>query len=145
MMAPIVAAGWVVAGVALGGVLAGLAAAGSRDRERRVLAVGLVIAALVYVVFGALAGEPGRVAVELVVAALFAVPAAAGARGSWWALAGGWLAHGVYDGAVHLAGPGGGPAWYAALCIGFDGIVAASAGRQWLAWREVNRTMAGPS
>lgn len=120
---------WGGSGVVLGGAFLRFARRGDEARERRVLAVGLLVAAAAYVVF-ALAYEGAvRLLVELSGAALFAGLAYASAqrssRRSWSRLlAVGWAAHGLWDGLLHLSGLGYGPQWYAALCVGFDFVVA---------------------
>lgn len=116
---------WLAAGALLGAAFLRFAAAGDAFRERRVLAVGLVVAAGVYAVLASTGGA-GPLALELAGVALFAVPAYAGLR-AWpgW-LAAGWAAHAVWDGALHLIGPGYGPEPYALLCLGFDPVVAAA-------------------
>jgi hypothetical protein len=84
-----------------------------------------VVAALVYVGFALVAGSRARVVLELAGVAIFAAPAYAGYRGSPLILAGGWAAHTVWDALLHLGGPVAGVEWYAALCLGFDPLVAA--------------------
>ena len=115
---------WVGAGVVLAAGLLRFAGRGGPGRRSRVLAVGLVVAALVYVPFALAAGDTGRLVVELAGVAVFAVPAYLGVRGSSRLLAAGWVGHVAWDVGLHLLGPAYGPAWYAALCIGFDLVVA---------------------
>ncbi len=117
---------WIGAGVVLAAGLLRFAARGGAGRRRRVLAVGLMVAALVYVPFALAAGDMGQLAVELAGVAVFAVPAFLGVRGSSRALAAGWVGHVLWDVGLHMVGPAYGPEWYAALCIGFDLVVAAS-------------------
>jgi len=102
---------WVALGVVLAVAYAGIARRGSESRERRILALGLLVAAAVYV--GSTVG-------------FFLGIAAAGIHwGSGW-LAAGWTVHVVWDGLLHYITPGVAPAWYALLCLGFDLTVAAA-------------------
>ena len=115
---------WIGVGVVLSSGLLRRAARGGASRLRRVLAVGLVVAAAVYVPFALAAGDAGRLVVELAGVAVFAVPAYLGFRGSSRLLAAGWVGHVLWDVGLHMVGPAYGPEWYAALCIGFDLVVA---------------------
>lgn len=134
---------WILAGAALGAAFLRIARAGGADRERRVLSAGLVVAALVYVGFALAAGDGERVVVAAVGASLFSLPAYAGVRGWPLLLAIGWGAHGLWDGLLHLTGPEYGPQWYAALCLGFDPVVAVVlAGRARVGTRIVPARMA---
>lgn len=117
---------WVLAGLALGGIFLRFATSGGAVRERRILAIGLLVASLVYVGFALVAGSGGRVLVELAGAVIFALPAYAGYRGSPLFLAAGWGGHVLWDVLLHVAGPVPGVEWYAALCVGFDPLVAAA-------------------
>ena len=123
MSAPVLLS-WIAAGVVLATGL--LRYAGSRDagRRRRVLAAGLMVAAMVYVPFALAAGDMSQLVVELAGVAVFAVPAYLGIRGSSRVLAAGWAGHVLWDVGLHVVGPAYGPDWYAALCIGFDLVVA---------------------
>ncbi len=106
-------------------------------RERRVYAVGLVIAALVYVGFGAAGGAGAQwLALETLGLLLYGAAAWAGLRGRTWLLAAGWAAHIGWDVLLHLSGAGSEytPHWYPWLCVSFDlvmaGAVLASSGRE---------------
>jgi hypothetical protein len=115
----------VLAGAVLGGLFARFAHSRTGPGEVRLLAIGLVVAALIYVVF-ALPGANGRwLAIETLGVALFAGVAWLGLRVSLWWLALGWVAHVGWDVGLHfdrtqpLVG-----AWYPLLCVGFDLVVA---------------------
>lgn len=114
--------------IVVGAILGALFAIFARARkaaEVRVLALGLVVAALIYVGL-ALAGR-GRewLGIEMAGVALFGLLAWLGLRGSPWWLAVGWVAHVGWDVGLHLdraqAVVG---AWYPLLCVGFDLVVA---------------------
>lgn len=93
---------------------------------RRVhFAVGLVVAALVYVVFAISRGAIDSLLVELGGVALFTAIAFLGMRYSRWFLAVGWAAHVGWDLLLHPAGAASyAPWWYPIVCIGFDLVVA---------------------
>ena len=103
-----------------------------RRGEDRVYAQGLVVAALVYLIFALAAGAGvGAVVTEVIGIALFGAVAWLGTgRAALW-LAAGWAAHVGWDLLLHpLAEVGYAPAWYVRACIGFDLVVAA-----WIALR----------
>lgn len=115
----------ILAGAMLGGLFVLLARRQRGSGEVRLLGLGLVVAALIYVVL-ALARADGRwLATEAGGLALFAGLAWLGLRHSSWWLALGWVAHAGWDVALHLdrAQPVVG-AWYPLLCVGFDLVVA---------------------
>ena len=106
-------------------------------RERRVYAVGLVIAALLYAVFGVAGGADAQwLALESLGALLYGAAAWGGLRGRPWLLAAGWAGHVAWDVPIHLSGAGAEytPPWYPWLCVSFDlimaGAVLASGGRR---------------
>ena len=98
-----------------------------RRAERRLYALGLISAAVIYVGF-ALAGgaDPRWTAIELTGILPFAGLAWLGLRRSAWWLAAGWGAHAAWDVGLHLVAgtPMFVPAWYPVVCIGFDFFVA---------------------
>lgn len=115
----------VLAGAVLGALFALLADSRTRPGEVRLLALGLVVAALVYVAF-ALSRADGRwLALEAIGLALFAGLAWLGLRVSLWWLALGWVVHVGWDVGLHLdrTQPLVGP-WYPLACVGFDLVVA---------------------
>jgi hypothetical protein len=114
--------------ILVGAVLGALFAIFARARkaaEVRVLALGLVVAALIYV--GLALADRGRewLVIEVAGAVLFGCLAWLGLRASRWWLAMGWVAHVGWDVGLHLdraqAVVG---AWYPLLCVGFDLVVA---------------------
>jgi hypothetical protein len=95
---------------------------------RSLLAVFLFIAAALYIVFAVRAGEGTFwVAGELAGVGIYGTMALRGLRGSPWWLAAGWVAHPIWDIALHYFGPGGSfaPAGYTITCLSFDLVVAA--------------------
>ena len=115
----------VLAGAVLGALFVLLADSRTSLGEVRLLALGLVVAALLYVGF-ALARADGRwLALEVIGLALFAGLGWLGLRVSLWWLALGWVVHVGWDVGLHLdrTQPVVGP-WYPLACIGFDLVVA---------------------
>ena len=114
-------------GAALSLALVGLARTYQPRRERRVYGVGLVIAALFYVVFGAVGGAGARwLALESLGGVLYGSAAWGGLRGQPWLLAAGWAGHVAWDVLLHLSGAGAEytPPWYPWLCVSFDLVMA---------------------
>ena len=92
---------------------------------RRLFAIGLPVAAAVYLIFAGSAGMVRDLLVESIGVVLFAAIAWAGLRFSAWLLALGWVAHVGWDLLLHpIAGPSYAPWWYPVTCIGFDLVVA---------------------
>jgi hypothetical protein len=99
----------------------------ARRRGKRAFAIGLVLAAIVYVPFAIAAGTRHDVFIEVCGVALFGVLAILGTRSSAYFLAAGWAAHGAWDVVLHPIGsPTYAPWWYPVACIGFDIVVAAA-------------------
>jgi hypothetical protein len=96
------------------------------ERELQVLASGLVIAALIYVVAALVAGATEVVLLELAGAAVFGLLAVLGLRRASWWLAVGWALHVGWDLAAQLADQPVLPLWYAIACLAFDLVVAAA-------------------
>ena len=113
----------ILGGAALGALFAVLAAKRGGAGERRLLALGLVVAALIYVGL-ALSADSRWLAVEAVGVVMFGGLAWLGSRAPWW-LALGWAAHVVWDVGLHLdrAQPVVGD-WYPLACVGFDLVIA---------------------
>jgi hypothetical protein len=96
-----------------------------RVSDPRVFGVGLVIAAVVYVLFAATAGSTREVLVELGGVALFGALAFVGIRYSAAVLALGWVLHVAWDLLLHPVQVSSyAPWWYPVICIGFDLVVA---------------------
>lgn len=94
--------------------------------ERRLLALGLVVAALVYVGFAVVWAGGAWIVVELGGVIIFAGLAVLGLNRSPMSLAVGWGLHPVWDAGLHLMGAGAAfaPAWYVVACLSFDLLVA---------------------
>lgn len=114
-------------GAVLSLALVGLARWYPPGRERHVYAIGLVVTALIYVVFGVAGGAGSRwLALEILGVLLYGAAAWAGLRGRPRLLAVGWAAHVAWDVLLHLSGAGSEytPHWYPWLCVSFDLVVA---------------------
>ena len=94
--------------------------------ERRLLAIGLVVAALVYVGFAVAWGGGAWIAAEAGGVVIFSGLAVLGLKRSPWSLALGWGLHPLWDAGLHLVGTGAtfAPGWYVVACISFDLLVA---------------------
>lgn len=116
---------WLLLGCVLGAAFLAFSRAQGRA-EVRVLAIGLVVAALVYVGFALVGAGPDWVVVEAVGVAVYGALAWLGLRRSPLWLSVGWALHPVWDAGLHLAGSGAAfaPEWYALVCITFDLLVA---------------------
>ena len=89
------------------------------------LAAGLSIASLVYVVFALISLNTIWITVEVVGLLLFLMFVWLAYQYSFWFVALGWLLHIVWDVGIHgMETAPYVPQWYAWLCVGFDGIVA---------------------
>jgi len=113
----------ILGGAALGALFAVLAAKRGGAGERRLLALGLVVAALIYVGL-ALSADSRWLAVEAIGVVMFGGLAWLGRRAEGW-LALGWAAHVAWDVGLHLdrAQPVVGD-WYPLACVGFDLVIA---------------------
>lgn len=95
-------------------------------REMTQYAIGLVVAALIYVGFAAAFGASlPWLLLETVGVVLFSVVALIGLRVSTWALIIGWVAHTLWDVLLHkVLNVGFVPEWYPVGCLGFDLLLA---------------------
>jgi uncharacterized protein DUF6010 len=115
----------IVVGAVLGGLFVLFAARKGSRAEARLLAAGLVVAALIYLVLALARNGGDWLAIEVGGVALFGALAWQGMRGSPWFLVVGWLGHVAWDVGLHLdRAPPIAPEWYPLLCVGFDLIVA---------------------
>jgi hypothetical protein len=120
-----------ILGPILTGAVLGLlfALAAHRRGDLRLFAIGLIVAALIYVALVIRNGSSGWLVLEAAGLLIFTAFAGMGLRAPGWLGAGwlgaGWLAHVGWDVGLHLdraqsvVGP-----WYPLGCVGFDLIVA---------------------
>ncbi len=118
---------WLFLGLAAGFVFIIFTRKLSKELERRILALGLVAAALIYAFFAATGYASGWIAVELIGVLIFSAFAELGVKRSVLWLAVGWALHPLWDAGLHLYGVGAyvAPAVYVLMCIGFDVFIAA--------------------
>lgn len=98
------------------------------DREIQVLAIGLGVAAALYVGFAWVGGATGPwFATEMAGLGVYGLSALLGWRYSSKWLMLGWLAHPIWDLGLHFTGAGAtySPGWYVVTCVSFDLTVAA--------------------
>jgi uncharacterized protein DUF6010 len=114
-------------GFVLGALLVLSARRGGPARETPVFALGLIVAALIYIGFALANGAPVR---SLLLESLGVIPfgllAWLGSRRSQLWLALGWAAHTAWDLGFHLgaSAPAFVPSWYPVVCTSFDLLVA---------------------
>ena len=135
----------ILVGIALAIVFVLLARMRGGRGERALLAVGLVVAALVYVGFASAGQVEARWHfTEAVGLLVFGVLAWWGLRREPIWLAVGWALHVGWDLGLHGGLPGAAqpfvPTWYPALCVGFDIFVAGYIlGRQASGWASTSQ------
>jgi hypothetical protein len=125
---------WLVVGVLLGLMLIFYV---QKRKEKNILAIGLIVAALIYVCFALIWGDIEWLFIELLGVMIYGVFYLLGTRFSYIWIAVGWMAHPLWDVFLHLQGPGYfvAPEWYAVTCISFDFIVAAYILMRLKGWR----------
>ncbi|HET6897792.1 MAG TPA: hypothetical protein VFK70_05570 [Vicinamibacteria bacterium] len=115
-----------VIGVLLAFAVSLFAWAAGFDRERSFYPTVLIVVASYYVLFAAMDGSMGVLAVESATMAVFALFAFLGFKSNLWWAAAALAGHGLFDfihgSVVHNPGV---PTWWPAFCGGFD--VAAGA------------------
>lgn len=103
--------------------------------ESRILALGLMVAAVIYVGFAVIGGAHQTwVKVEITGVGIYGLFALLGWRYSCWWLMLGWLLHPIWDVWLHLFAKGTDftPAGYAVACISFALVIAGYiSGTQW--------------
>ena len=114
-------------GFALGGLFILYARRGGPARESLVFAVGLVVAAVIYIGFALANGAPARaLLLESFGVLPFGLLAWLGLRRSQLWLALGWAAHVAWDLGLNagVRAPAFVPSWYPVVCVSFDLLVA---------------------
>jgi hypothetical protein len=110
-----------VSGAALGALFVAITARRTPRGEAGLLAIGLVIAALIYVLVALFGAGRSGLLYEVVGLLLFGAIAWLGVRVSHLWLALGWAAHVAWDVGLHVDRIQAiVPAWYPLLCVGFD-------------------------
>jgi hypothetical protein len=115
----------IMIGALLGPVLVLMARRSGRVGEVRVLAIGLVVTAFLYVALAVPGADRSWLVLEIGGLAIFGVLAWLGTRISPGWLALGWAGHVAWDVGLHLERiQSVVPPWYPLFCVGFDLIVA---------------------
>ncbi|MEZ4619105.1 MAG: hypothetical protein R2867_26825 [Caldilineaceae bacterium] len=118
---------WLLVGFVLGGLFVVAARRHDVQKERVILAVGLLVAALIYVGFALLWGNLQWIAIEVGGLLLYACFVLLAQRHCVIWLVVGWAAHPLWDIGLHWLGQGHtvAPEWYVLVCLSFDLLVAA--------------------
>lgn len=119
---------WLLIGVVFGVAFSSIARK-QKQGEQTLFAVGLLVAALIYLFWGLVRGVTvSWLVTEILGVGIYGVFALLGLRYSLWWLALGWTIHPTWDAGLHLLNGAESfvPMWYVIFCIGFDLIVAAS-------------------
>ena len=111
-------------GAFVAGALTTLVSRQGVRRGVRFWALGLVIAAVIYIGFALRAPASSMLEVEAAGVGIYGVLALLGAMRSPWYLAVGWLAHIAWDIFQPAYAREFVPAWYPPACAGFDLVVA---------------------
>ena len=125
----------IVAGILLAiGFILLVRRSGNFTREKRIYAIGLVVAAIIYVGFGLFSDSVGWKITELIGVPIYALFAWLGLKKSGWFLAAGWALHVFWDAGLHGISTPFVPPWYIATCLGFDLLVAG-----YIGFREIKK------
>jgi len=113
----------VLIGAALGALFVLFVRTRNRRRELTTYGVGVIVCAVIYVVFAILRHGLPHLPLEILGLAAFSVAAMVGLRG-WPAVIGlAWIAHGAWDVVLHSPPQPYVPSWYPIWCLGFDWVV----------------------
>lgn len=98
----------------------------TQNNETKIFAIGLLIAAAIYVVFAVIWGSMVWLFIEIAGVIVFGFIAWLGLRFTKYWLAFGWTTHLIWDWVIHSWGPGRtiAPEWYVFLCISFDLLIS---------------------
>jgi len=132
---------WLILGFLLGAVYLAWTRRHGLRQERRLLAVGLAVAALIYLLFAAAAGSTDWLIIEAAGLLVYSAIAWLGTQRSVVWLAAGWGCHPLWDMLLHLNGEGAriAPDWYVIACLSFDLLVAGYVLRRRSCWQNVDR------
>jgi hypothetical protein len=108
-------------GLVVGLLVSGFAWWTGFDRDRAFYPTIIIVIALYYVLFAAMAGSTHALVAELLVTGVFALVAVLGFKFSSWLVVAGLAAHGLSDLGHHLlvSNPGV-PAWWPGFCLMAD-------------------------
>lgn len=128
---------WLLLGLVLGALFVVAARRQGGQKERVILAVGLLVAALIYVGFALVWGNLQWIAIEVGGLLLYACFVLLAQRHHVIWLAIGWAAHPIWDIGFHLLGAGHtvAPMWYVLACLSFDLLVAGYSLTRLASWK----------
>lgn len=112
-------------GVTLALVVSIFATVAGLDRDRGFYPVVLIVIALLYDLFAAMAGSVPALGLDTLAMVAFVVAAVVGFKTSLWLVVAALVGHGLFD-YVHsylITNPGV-PAWYPNFCLGYDVMAA---------------------
>lgn len=117
---------WLLIGILLAGLFLWGARSRGPQREPTILAFGLIVAAIIYIGFALVWGNPQWVAIEIAGLLLYTLFVLLAWRHNLIWLALGWAAHPLWDIGLHWLGQGHtvAPEWYIFACLSFDLLVA---------------------
>ena len=101
-------------------------------REKIIYAIGLAIAAFIYVGFGIFSNSNSWIITEFVGVLIYLPFAVLGVRFSGWFLSLGWILHVAWDLVLHSHTLSFVPSFYPLVCLGFDVLIAF-----YIAFREI--------
>lgn len=112
-------------GVTLALVVSIFATVTGLDRDRGFYPVVLIVIALLYDLFAAMAGSAQALGLDTLAMAAFVVSAVVGFKTSLWLVVAALVGHGLFDNMhSHLITNPGVPAWYPNFCLGYDVMAA---------------------
>ncbi|HRW07099.1 MAG TPA: hypothetical protein P5121_18475 [Caldilineaceae bacterium] len=117
---------WLLIGILLATFFLWVARSRGLQREPMILALGLIVAAIIYVGFALVWGNTQWVAIEIGGLLLYTVFVLLAQRHNLVWLAVGWAVHPLWDIGLHWLGQGHtvAPEWYIFACLSFDLVVA---------------------
>lgn len=129
---------WLLLGVVAAALYVIFARRRGPGREQAILALGLVIAAVIYVGFAVIWGNSLWIAIEMGGLLIYGLFVLLAWRYAMFWLALGWAAHPLWDILLHWFGRGHtiAPEWYVLACLSFDLLVASYIFVRIRGWRD---------
>src|SRR5688500_7818062 len=118
-------------GITLAAAVAAFARWGGMDRDRSFYPTVMMVIAIIYVLFAAIAASPRVLVAEALIGAVFIVLAFVGFRRSLWLVVVALAGHGVFDYFhPHVFHNPGVPVWWPDFCMAYDVAAAVFLGWQ---------------
>jgi len=132
---------WLLIGLLAAWGFACFACSRSPEIERRIMALGLIIAGLIYCLFAIWFWQPYWLGIELLAIVVSLGLIYLSFRYSIYWLVFAWAIHPFWDLYIHLIGPANfyTPTWYPVFCLSFDLFVAVVIVRRQLAWKKLKQ------